>query len=508
MATRNSNHPRPQPLELESRMTPTDAMFWYAEEALPTLRPLIAGLYLLDRTPHPVKMEQTLRAGLSLVPRLRQRVIEAPLNLSLPEWVEDPHFDFDYHFRHVRLPEPGDERTLLDMTAALFATPLDRERPLWEAYWIDGVDRGRSAYFFKMHHSVVDGVGSIALINALTQDHRKDEAHFPAARRRRQILPDGASRVSRLLADNGAEIVRLLGRVAALPARAVADPMGMAEQAQKIARGLRGMISNLSQPLITDPLSASCAGISRRLDVTDVPIERLQRIKAPLRVTLNDVVLTALVGTLGAYHRQRHVHVDALNCMVPMNLRGRHEHDKLGNRVGMFGIVLPIGERRIERRLSLVHNQTQAAKADQRGAAMPFLIQALPLVPGFAFRWLARNSLGRVNVVCTNVPGVRERRYMAGARVDAIYPFAGVVEGTPLVMALLSYAGMMNIGFDTDPEAIPDPHRITELFEAELQALEQLARRVSSLPPAAHKATKARRGAARRTAPHRAAATE
>jgi diacylglycerol O-acyltransferase / wax synthase len=506
MAIRNRVHSRPQPLELESRMTPTDALFWYAEGALPTLRPLIAGLYLLDRAPHPRKMEQTLRAGLFLVPRLRQRVIEAPLHLGLPEWVEDPHFDFDYHFRHVRLPEPGDERTLLDMTAALFATPLDRERPLWEAYWIDGVDRGRSAFFFKMHHSMVDGVGSIALLNALTQRHRQDEPQFGAARRRRQILAGGTSRVARLLADNGSEAMRLLGRAAALPARAVADPIGMADQAQKIARGLRGMMSNLGQPLITDPLASSSAGISRRLDVTDVPIERLQRIKAPLRVTLNDVVLAALVGTLGAYHRERRVHVDALNCMVPMNLRGRDEHDKLGNRVGMFGIVLPIGERRIERRLSLIHDQTQAAKADQRGAAMPFLIQALPLVPGFAFRWLARNSLGRVNVVCTNVPGVRERRHMAGARVDAIYPFAGVVEGTPLVMALLSYAGMMNIGFDTDPEAIPDPHRISELFEEELQALERLAHRVSPRLPAADEATKARRGAARRTAPRRAAA--
>ena len=161
--------------------------------------------------------------------------------------------------------------------------------------------------------------------------------------------------------------------------------------------------------------------------------------------------------------------------MVPMNLRGRDERDTLGNRVGMFNIALPVGDPRPERRLTRIVEQTRAAKSDRRGAAAPFLVEALALLPGLAFRWIARHSIGRVNVACTNVPGMPTRRWMAGARVDAIYPFASVVEGTPLILAMVSYAGQMEIGIDTDPEAIPDPHRIALLFEDALAELEGLA---------------------------------
>jgi hypothetical protein len=161
--------------------------------------------------------------------------------------------------------------------------------------------------------------------------------------------------------------------------------------------------------------------------------------------------------------------------MVPMNLRGRDERDALGNRVGMFNILLPVGESRPERRLARIVEQTRAAKSDRRGAAAPFLVEALTLLPGAAFRWIARHAIGRVNVSLTNVPGVPAQRWMAGARVDAIYGFASVVEGTPLIVAMVSYAGEMEIGIDTDPEAIPDPHRIAVLFEEALAELEQLA---------------------------------
>ena len=181
-------------------------------------------------------------------------------------------------------------------------------------------------------------------------------------------------------------------------------------------------------------------------------------------MTINDVVLAVLAGTLGAYHRERHVRVDSLNCMVPMNLRGKDERDQLGNRVGTFTVRLPLDERRARQRLQLVTAQTRAAKSDRRGAAAPVFLQAIGLLPGFAFRWIARQSLGRVNIACTNVPGIRQPRFMAGARVEAIYPFASVVEGTPMVMALLSYADGMYVGIDTDPEAIPEPQRLAELF--------------------------------------------
>jgi WS/DGAT/MGAT family acyltransferase len=466
-------------------MAPTDALFWYAESALPAFRPIIGGLYLLDRPPSARVIEDGLDLALDAVPRLRERVVEAPLQLGLPEWVEDPHFDRAYHLRHLSLPAPGTRRQLLDLVAQILATPLDRQRPLWEAHWIDGVERTKSALFFKMHHCMVDGVGSIAILDALTQKEPRAELPVQRTKTRRWRAPPGrAERLLRLALDDARASAWLGLRAAFAPLRAAVHPADSAAQLLRTARGLRGMLGDLTRTPIRDPLAASSSGLSRRLDVMELSLERLRKLKAPLGVTLNDVVLTALAGALGRYHRERRVRVEALHCMVPMNLRGRDEHDALGNRVGVFGIVLPVAEKSTARRLERIVAQTRAAKSDRRGAAAPLFVQAATLLPGGAFRWMARRSLGRVNVACTNVPGVKEGRWIGEARVEAIFPFASVVEGTPLVMALLSYAGRMDVGIDTDPEAIPDPHRILELFAEALDDLEGLSKRASRRGPA------------------------
>jgi WS/DGAT/MGAT family acyltransferase len=458
-------------------MAATDALFWYAEAALPEFRPIIAGLYLLDRTPDPRGIEAATDAALALVPRLRQRVVEAPFELALPEWVEDEHFDRAYHLRHLSLPPPGSQRQLLDLVASIFATPLDRQRPLWESYAIDGLSGGRSAYLFKLHHSVVDGVGSVAILDALTAAQVDAPAPQIARTRRRRAAaePPLPARLAALAREQAEGAARLAWQAISAPFAGLAHPVESAQSLLRAARGLRALAADAVRPPVKDPLAVPGSGLSRRLDVAEVSLERLRKIKAPLGVSINDVVLAALAGTLHAYHRERHVHATELVCMVPMNLRGEGERAVLGNRVGMFNIVLPVGEARAERRLARIHEQTQSAKSDRRGAAAPLAVEALTLLPGAALRVLARRALGRVNVACTNVPGVETQRFLAGARVDAIHPFASVVEGTPLVMAMLSYAGRMQIGIDTDPEAIPDPHRIAVLFEEELGVLERLA---------------------------------
>jgi WS/DGAT/MGAT family acyltransferase len=458
-------------------MAATDALFWYAESALPEFRPIIAGLYGLDRVPIAEQIEAGIELAIALVPRLRQRVVEAPLHLGLPEWIEDPHFDRSYHLRHISLPDPGGERELLDLVAALFATPLDRQRPLWEATWIDGLAGGRSAFLIKLHHAVVDGVGSAAILDALTTtEPGAGPRRIPRARPARVAPPPSAvARLAALALDQARGSARLAGRALGVPLEVIANPRESIEAALRVARGLRGMVADVARPVAHDPLAVPGSGLSRRLDISEVSIERLRKIKSPLGVTINDVVLAALTGALRAYHHERRVHADELSCLVPMNLRGRDERDALGNRVGMFTIALPVGEKQMARRLARIVEQTRAAKLDRRGAAAPLLVEALTLLPGAVLRLFARGAVGRVNVACTNVPGTRHPRWMAGARIESIHPFASVVEGTPLVMALLSYAGKMEIGIDTDPEAIPDPHRIAALFGAALDELEALA---------------------------------
>ena len=466
-------------VDLPGRMTPSDALFWYAESALPNLRPLIGGLYILDRTPDAAAIAASFEVAMKAVPRLRQRVVEVPLNLGLPQWIEDEHFDRSYHLRHISLPAAGGIRELLDLCGKLFAAPLDRERPLWDATLVDGLEGGRAALLMRTHHAVVDGVGSIAILNAMTRAARDEQAPHVVRRRkpkRAESMTVGFGALAHLAADNLTAAGRTLTSAAAIPMQMAADPEATLDRIQRALRGLKGVVADASHPLIPDPLlKHSTSGLSRRFDVMQVPIDRLRRIKEPLDATLNDVVLAALAGCIHAYHRRRRVRAEVLNCMVPMSLRGGDDRDGLGNRVGMFSILLPVGEKDPAVRLARIIEQTHRAKSDKRSATYPMLMELLSLVPGVAFRYLAKQALGRVNLVCTNVPGIAERRYLAGAEIEALYPLVAIVEGTPLVMALLSYAGSMNVGIDTDPEAIPDPHRLGEMFAKAIDELEALA---------------------------------
>ena len=150
-------------------------------------------------------------------------MLDVPLHLGLPEWVDDPHFDRRYHLRHLSLAPPGDARHLLDLAATLFATPLDRERPLWEATWIDGLEGGRSAYLFKMHHSMVDGVGSLAILNAITQ-LAPDAPIQQVERDPPPPLPGAVAQLTRLARDNARRAIGQVGNVAARGVGVVARP--------------------------------------------------------------------------------------------------------------------------------------------------------------------------------------------------------------------------------------------------------------------------------------------
>lgn len=462
------------PINLGRRMLPMDALFWYVEEATPELRPLVAGLLMLDRRPDPERLRASVERWVARLPRLRQRVVEAPLRVGLPEWEEDPHFELEYHAREVILPEPATDRHLLDFCGAVFATPLDPMRPLWEAYLIEGLEGGRAACFFKTHHAVMDGVGSLAVFDALTQGHRKEPVRVPRHLPMPAAQP-AAARVARLFGDAVGSVTNGLLAAGAASARALLRPGEVLDQAWRTGRGVRGLLADLTAPPTIDPLGLASTGIGRRLDALALSLPRLRRIKERLGVSLNDVVLTALSGAVGRYHKHRGIRVEQFHCMVPMNLRPDHERDALGNRVGAFTATLPVGEPDPLRRLARIRHQTAAAKSDRRGATYPLVARVLTFMPTFGYRLLSKAVTGRINLICTNMPGPAERRYLAGARVEAIHPFAPVALGTPLSIALLSYGDTYGIGIDTDPAAIPDPELLHRYLETALDELERRA---------------------------------
>jgi WS/DGAT/MGAT family acyltransferase len=476
-------------------MQPTDALFWYAGEAVPELRPLVAGLLLLDRVPEPARLRASMQRWMARLPRLRQRVVEAPLHIGLPEWEDDPYFDLEYHARQIMLPPPGKPRQLLDFVGAAFATPLDPLRPLWEAYAIEGLEGGRAACFFKVHHAVMDGVGSVAGFEALTQAHRNEVIHVPRAPASR--APRSASQQARrLLAELARQAVDGGAAAAAAMIHTVLHPWSAGAEAVRAAHGINGMLRDLTAAPLHDPLADPSTGVGRRLDAMTLELPRLRGIKESLGVTLNDLVLTALSGAVGRYHDQRGVHVEALHCMVPINLREPHERAALGNRVGMCNVALPVGERDPLRRLERLRAQTGAAKRDRRGALFPALFGVVAFTPAVVYRVLARTITERINLICTNVPGPTTDRYLAGAKIEAMYPFAPVAMGAPLSVALMSYGDVLGVGIDTDPAAIPDPERLTRYFSDAVNELERIVRRRAGTTRARHR-TRTRRAAAR-----------
>lgn len=488
------------PLELDPHMRSTDAAFWYAEQATPELRPLVAGLLMLERPPPRDLLRASVERWIARLPRLRQRVVEAPFHLGLPRWEADEHFELEYHAREMVLPSPATERHLLDFAGAVFATPLDRMRPLWEAYLIEGLHRGKAACFFKVHHSVVDGVGSLAMFDAMTQARRDDPVHVPRCKPAHAPSAPGVSllHAARATLDGAAAGVEA---AAAIAARGVVHPGETVAGLWRAVRGVRGLLTDLTTPGTDDPLARESTGIGRRLDAMTLPLPRLLRIKDALGVTLNDVVLTALSGAVGRYHAHHKAPVAELHCMVPMSLRRNDEHHALGNRVGAFNVALPVGEPDVLQRLAVIRRQTGIAKHDRRAAFFPLLTQAIMLMPSFAYRLLAQSATRQVNLICTNMPGPPAHRYFAGVKVERIHPFAPVALGVPLSIALLSYGDTYGIGLDSDPAAIPDVELLHRYLVDAVDELGRAARLTATRrPPNGARRMPSRSGAARRPA--------
>jgi diacylglycerol O-acyltransferase len=463
MATKN---------ERRRSMLPNDALFWHAEEAMPEVRPYVAGLLILDRPPHRAHFRAAVQRLAAHVPRLRQRVSASLLHLGLPEWEDDPHFDLDHHLHEIALAEPGSHRRLLDFAGSALIAPLDHQRPLWEAYTIGGLEAGGAACLFKLHHSIVDGVGSMAFFETLTQAARTDVA--PVARRPPGRREAARARVPSLTATVWNAAAGLGTTMEGL-GHAAFHPLETASQLSRTVGALSGMIRDFNAHATNDPLAARCSGIGRRLDAVPFSLPRMQGIKNALGVTLNDLVLTAVAGAVGRYHAHCGVPVRELECVVPMNLRQAHERELAGNRVGVFVVPLPVGEPDPLRRLKKIHSQTTVAKASGGGSASQFLMQAAPFVPDVAFRAASQALRGKIGLICTNVPGPSTPRYLAGAKVEAIYPFLPPMFGIPLTVALLSYGDTYTVGIGTDDAAITYPALLSRYFGAAVDEIERLA---------------------------------
>jgi diacylglycerol O-acyltransferase len=455
-------------LNATERMTATDAIFWLLD-TVPELRSTIGAVMILARPP-PVDLVRSELVRLTrFFPHMRQVVTDVPLNLAPPEWTPDADFDLDYHLRAIAIPTPGGMRELLAAVSPLYATPLDRSRPLWEAYLVEGLLDGRGAMFFKLHHCLTDGVGGTRLFEAMCGEARTAS---PAPSELPVLASDttpGAV-LRRAWQDTLTDLAQVAGDLAAGAGTAVLRPLATLEG---IRRGMR-MATAFGRTLTAAPHESVLQrhrSSSRALAVLDLPLADVDTVRRRLAATNNDIVLTLLTGALHRWHTSRGADVHELRVLVPVSLRDEGDATQ-GNRIGLLHESLPVGEPNPLTRLRLIQERMRRFKTARGAALFPVVARVLLLLPRAVAATLGRQQMQRANLVCTNVPGPRQTCFWAGEAVERIYPFAPLVGDHPLSVALFSYRDTVCVGIDVDPLAMPDlPHFVDAFDEARRELL-------------------------------------
>jgi diacylglycerol O-acyltransferase / wax synthase len=420
---------------------------------------------------------------LHLVPRFRQKLRFVPFGQGRPIWVDDPHFNIGYHVRHTALPAPGSDEQLRTLAARLFSQRLDRTKPLWEMWLIDGLNGNRFAIFGKSHHALVDGVSGVD-ISTVLYDLAPDPAPVGGAPEwvpapeptDAQVL--GEALVERLTSP--AEIVRGVRSLVRRPRQALAS----AEEAFGAVGAFAG--SGIAAP--SSPFNVDI-GPYRRFAWVNGDLDQFKAVKNRLGGTVNDVVLAAVSGALGRYLRGRGHSTSGLElrAMVPISVRTEEEHGALGNRVSAMMAPLPVWCEDPAERMRIVtetmgdlKKSRQAHGADVLTALSDF---APPTIVGQAARLQARQRF--FNLVVTNVPGPQFPLYLLGREMEAIYPMVPLAKKQAVCVGIMSYNGQVNFGLTGDYDAMPGLDSLAEDLEAEIDALAGAAPKPKKRKPAA-----------------------
>ena len=402
------------------------------------------------------------------VPRYRQRVVNIPL-LNHPIWVDDANFNVRYHIRQIALPQPADERVLTRVCGYLLELPLDIEKPPWEAWVVDGLEKDRFAIVLKIHHCMANGITGIGIIRTLLgqqpfQRDGKPEAWTP------RPAPRGAELIR-------AEVVRRIRAPFELlsPLR---RPQAALQEGLDVMEGLLEASRLGWRSASSTPFNPDSVGPHRRFDWTDIPLGEIKETKAALGGTVNDVILTAVAGAFGQFLREHHTPTRDIDfrALIPVSVRKRQEME-LGNRVAMIMAELPVGERDPAARLRRVIETTQRLKQSKQAVGVAWLEGLADRIGGGFFVKLSRSATRSrpFNVAVTNVPGPPIPLYFLGAKMHAIYPMMPLFPNQALSVAVLSYNGRMFWGFNSDWDALPDVHNLVEGVGAQFRALHAAA---------------------------------
>lgn len=429
-----------------TRLTAADALLWDIEGD-PCLRTTIVAVSLLDCSPDWNRFTRRISEVCDAIPRLRQRVVEAPLRLAPPHWQTVECVDLTYHLRRVQAPGRGDLRSVLDIAGPIAMGAFDKERPLWEFTLVEGLQGGRAALIQKFHHSLTDGVGAVQLAELLL-DHSR-------AGRKRATRPSGAAGSSGAALPGsgpgsgpGSLLAPLLG--------SLFDPPRLFATTTKQLRSIGKLLAPVAKPL--SPVMTE-RGLSRRLDTFDVSLHDVRAAAHAAGGTLNDAFLAGVAGGMQRYHDRHGAPVAGLRVTMPINLRKKG--DPAGsNHFAPARFTLPISASDATGRMGEIG---ELARGWRREPALPLvdvIAAALTRLPRAATIAVFGGMLKAVDFVATNVPGLSHRSFLAGAEVVRQYAFAPP-SGAALSIALLTHVDQCCVGINVDTDAVPDPEVMT-----------------------------------------------
>lgn len=442
-----------------THMSDEDALMWHVEKD-PILRSTIVAVAVFDRPPDFARLRARIDRATCLIPRMRQHVVSPPFRLGPPRWAVEATFDLDFHLRRMRLPAPSTERALLDVLQPIATAGFDRARPLWEFTLIEGLigadGTERAAFAMKVHHSVTDGVGGMALLAHLidlTPDAAEPTGAAPDA-----PAPESMDSLALIRDSLVHSSRRVLGVVRRIPATArdatvatLRDPVGT-------GLGLIRTVSSIGRALApaTVPMSPVMRdrGLGRRLDLFDLSLDDIRRAGKATEGSVNDVFVASVVGGLNRYHERHGDCPDALRMTLPINLR-REGDDAAGNRFAPARFAVPATIADPRERVRAIRALVQQQRAE------PFLQLTGPLagvlnrLPTTTTTALFGGMLKCCDFVATNVPGAPVPVFAGGARVDRLYAFAPPA-GAAINVSLISHCDTCCIGLVTDTTAVPD----------------------------------------------------
>src|SRR3954447_26156138 len=453
------------------RLTAIDASFLAQETAVSHMH---VGAITIFEGPPPSYEEitESLRARLHLVPRYRQKLAVPPLGTGRALWADDPDFNLEYHVRQSALPSPGSEEQLFNLASRVFSQQLDRSKPLWELWAVEGLEDGRFALISKTHHALIDGIAGVDLATVMFDlepaPKDKDDGGVPWSPEREPANVD-------LLAAGARDLIRKGLDVAESAVSAVTHPERTLSAAVEAAEGLGEVVWAGLNPAPATPLNVEI-GPHRRLVGARARLEDFKLVKTTFGTTVNDVVLAAVTGALRDWLHARGVRTEGLElrALVRVSIRGEEKQGTMtGNQIAAMRGPLPVYIEDPLARLRAVKETMDGLKESKQAVGAEVLASVQNFAPPTILVQASRLNFSTrlFNLIVTNVPGPQFPLYAYGRELLEIFPVAFLPKSHALAIAIMSYNGAVNFGLLGDLDGLPDIGAVAEGISAHVGEL-------------------------------------